>query len=262
MRVSGNASLIPALEPLIAHPPLDSWIVLGAGDLRKTSPLRRLFENTKNAAAIPCYADSARDLDRIIDEVTREAGLRIAADARALLRSLLGGDRLVSRSELAKLALYVGEGEITVEDVLSVVGDASAFAVDEAVDAVAAGDTPTLVRSYRRLLAAGTPDFVVAGAALRHFDALHRARALFDQGDDAGSVVGPQVFQKRREAMAKAIAAWPIARIERAIAVLDRAIADSRLQNAISAEVIGQALMTVVAMAPGARARPQPATAS
>ena len=33
------------------------------------------------------------------------AGLRIAADARALLRSLLGGDRLVSRSELAKLAL-------------------------------------------------------------------------------------------------------------------------------------------------------------
>ena len=38
-------------------------------------PLRRLCENSKAAAAIACYADGDRDLDRIIDEETRSGGL-------------------------------------------------------------------------------------------------------------------------------------------------------------------------------------------
>src|SRR5690606_39155341 len=127
--------------------------------------------------------------------------------------------------------------------------DAAGFAVDETVDAAALGDAEEASRLFRRLMAAGTGDFVVAGAALRHFDSLHRARAQFDQGADAESAVGPQVFFKRRAAVARQISAWPLGRIERALAVLDRAIVDSRLQSALSEEIVGQALLTIAAMA-------------
>ena len=85
-------------KAILAAPPVDSWVVIAAGELRKTSPLRKLCETHKGAAAIACYADTGRDLDRIIDEETKAAGLRIAADARVALQDLIGADRLASRS--------------------------------------------------------------------------------------------------------------------------------------------------------------------
>lgn len=254
IRQAGNWSILPALEPLLAAPPEDSWIVVIAGELKKTSAIRRFFENARTtAAAIACYADSGRDLDSLIDQETKAANVRIAPDARAALRNLIGSDRLSSRSEIGKLCLYAGEGgTISVDDVAAVVGDAAAFAVDELIDAAALGDAASFARAYRRLIAAGSADFVIAGAALRHFDALHRARALFDQGADAESVVGPQIYFKRKPAVARQVASWPISAIERAMAILDRAIVDSRLHGPISEEIVGQALISIAAIAAAA----------
>ena len=251
IRLSGNWSVLPAIEPLLADPPADAWIVVAAGELRKTAPIRRLFETSKAAAAIACYPDTARDLDRLIDEETEGAGLTITADARAALKGLIGGDRLASRGEVAKLCLYAADrGEVGLDDVRAIVGDASGFAVDEAIDAAALGNAGDFALIYRRLLAAGTADYVVAGAALRHFDFLHRARALYDHGTDAESAVGPQIFYKRKAAVARQIALWPLNRIERALGILNLAVRDSRLKSAISDDVVGQAMLMVAALAP------------
>jgi DNA polymerase-3 subunit delta len=250
LRVSGNWNVVPAIEPLLADPPVDSALVVTAGELRKTAPVRKLFEQAKNACAIACYADDAKGLDRIVDEETKRAGLTISADARAALRQLIGSDRMASRAEVAKLCLYAeGGGEITLDDVRAVVGDASAYAVDEAVDAVAAGDAPAFERLYRRLMAAGSAGFTVAGAAQRHFDMLHRTRALVDRGADPESALGPGVFWKRKAALVRQLETWPLARIERALLILDRTIIDSRLRGNIADEVVGQGLLMVTALA-------------
>ncbi|HBR47195.1 MAG TPA: DNA polymerase III subunit delta, partial [Afipia sp.] len=45
------------------------------------------------AVAIACYADTERDLAKLIDDELRLSNLKIAPDARAALTSLLGGDR-------------------------------------------------------------------------------------------------------------------------------------------------------------------------
>src|ERR1700737_1232869 len=58
IRLAGNASILPALEALLAAPPVDSWVLLSGGDLRKTSPVRRFCESERGAAAIACYADT------------------------------------------------------------------------------------------------------------------------------------------------------------------------------------------------------------
>jgi len=250
LRVSGNWNVIPAIEPLLADPPVDSALVVTAGELRKTAPVRKLFEQAKNAFAIACYADDAKGLDRIVDEETKRAGLTISADARAALRQLIGSDRMASRAEVVKLCLYAeGAGEITLDDIRAVVGDASAYAVDEAVDAVAAGDAPAFERLYRRLMAAGSAGFTVAGAAQRHFDMLHRTRALVDRGTDPESALGPGVFWKRKDALIRQVKMWPLARIERALQILDRTIIDSRLKGNITDEVVGQGLLMVTALA-------------
>jgi DNA polymerase-3 subunit delta len=253
IKVAGQRSIEPALQAILAAPPVDSWIILAAGELRPTSPLRKLCEANAGAAAVACYADEAKDLDRLIAEEIGAAGLAIADDARAALKEVLGADRQVSRSELTKLRLYAeGGAAITVDDVRAVVGDASAFAVDETIDMMALGDGDGLDRGYRRLLAAGTSAATIAGTALRHFNFLEKSRARYDAGVSAEALVeraGPAIFYQRRQSVMRQIPIWPPGRLARAFAILDQAMVDSRLNGAIADIVIGHAFHRVAALA-------------
>jgi DNA polymerase III subunit delta len=253
LRQSGNRSINPSVEAVLEAPPTDSWIAIAAGELRKDAPLRRLCESHKGAAAVACYADSARDLDRIIDEELAAAGLTMSNEARGLLHTLIGSDRMASRSEVRKLCLYAdGSAVVGLDDVRAVVGDASAFAVDEAVDALALGETGAFDRSFRRLVSAGTPGHVIAGAALRHFGFLHLARAAYDGGATAKSIIAgarPPIFFQRQTKVEQQIALWPRPRIERALLHLNEAVTESRFRGSIADEVIEQALTLVATVA-------------
>jgi DNA polymerase-3 subunit delta len=257
LRISGNRAINPSIEAVLDNPPRDAWIAVTAGELRKDAPLRRLCETHANAAAIPCYVDSARDLDRMIDEELGASGLTIAADARALLHTLIGSDRLASRAEVKKLCLYaMGAGTIGIDDIRAAVGDASAFDTDEAVDALLLGDVGEFDRAFRRLLAANTAGFVVGGAVLRQLTFLHRARADYETGTPVKTILAharPPIFFQRQPSVERQIALWPSERIERAIAHLGEAIGESRLKSALTDEVIGQALTLIGAVATSLR---------
>src|SRR5271163_1891170 len=102
---AGNRNIAPAVEALLGAGTLECRVIIEAGDLRRNAPLRTLCERAKNAAALPCYADTEKDRARLIEDEMRAAGLTLAPDARALLIPLLGGDRGASRSETGWHAL-------------------------------------------------------------------------------------------------------------------------------------------------------------
>ena len=152
------------------------------GAPRRSAPSAR---RPRCAAVLPCYADTERDLIRLVDDEMREARLTIAPDARAALVSLIGGDRQASRSEIRKLALYAhGKDRVTLDDVLAVVADASALALDGVVDAAFAGRAArdrgaVLQGDGRRHLGRHDP---VVGAALRDATAQGASRARRRRG--------------------------------------------------------------------------------
>ena len=181
---AGGRNFVAAVEAVLASPPADCRIVIEAGDLRRTAPLRALCEKAKFAAVIACYVDSERDLVRLVDDEMREARLAIAPDARAALVSLIGGDRQASRSEIRKLALYAhGKDRVTLDDVLAVVADASALALDAVIDAAFAGktaDARIAIRQGDRRGHRRRHDHVRRAALRRR--SLHKARVAFDGG--------------------------------------------------------------------------------
>ncbi len=255
VQLSAARSIQPAVEAILAAPPVDSWVVIAAGDQRKGSGLRKLCETHAGAAAIACYADSERDLDRIIDEETRRAGLAITAEARTALKGMIGADRMASRSEVAKLCLYAADtGTIAIDDVRAIIGDAAASAIDDVIDAAALGDAAGLDRAYRRLRAAGVSGAVVVGAGQRHFNFLQKGRAACDAGATPEAVIArasPPVFFQRRNAIVRQLTLWTVAATETALTRLDSALLDSRLNRAIEDEVVAQALQSVAYMAAG-----------
>src|ERR1700704_4944808 len=114
---AGSRSFASGVDTLAEQPLKDCRIVIEAGELRAESPLRKACERAKTAVAIACYPDDAGQLARLIDNELKVSNLRIAADARAALTALLGGDRQASRNELKKLALYAhGKDEVTLDD--------------------------------------------------------------------------------------------------------------------------------------------------
>src|SRR5690606_29762701 len=101
-----------------------------------------------------CYRDEKRDLLKVIEAELDEHDVTAERDAAALLAAYLGGDRLLTRNELAKLALYVGPGgRATVADVEAVVADSSFLSHDRIAQAVGGGDLEDLDRSLERALA-------------------------------------------------------------------------------------------------------------
>src|SRR5882762_10113694 len=154
---AGSRNILPAVEGVLAAPLRDCRVVIEAGDLKRGAALRNVCERAKTAVAIPCYADADRDLGRLIDEELRGDNLTISADARAALVPLLGGDRRASRAELRKLVLYAtGQKQIEVDDVIAVVADASALALDALVDAAFAGRIAEVEKEFSKASVAGT----------------------------------------------------------------------------------------------------------
>src|SRR5262249_23904019 len=153
---AGGRDFVRAGEALVAAPIADFRGGVEAGGPRAGAGCGTLCERAPNVAVMACYADSERDLARVIDEEMRVADLTIAPEARAALTSLLGGDRRASLSEIRKLALYVrGRPRVELDDVLAVVSDASGLALDSVIDAAFAGKAAEVEKEFARARSSG-----------------------------------------------------------------------------------------------------------
>jgi len=248
---AGSRNFVPAVEALVAAAAPDCRVVIEAGDLKRNAPLRVLCERAPNAVALPCYADAERELQRVIDDELREAGLTIAPDARAALAPLLGGDRLASRSEVRKLALFArGQERIELDDVIAVVTDASTLALDALIDAAFAGRTGEVEIQINKARTAGTSPGSIIGAALRQTSTLHKARLAVEEGKSAAAALDsmmPPIHFSRRSLVETALKSWTAARLERAMMQLADASFEAR-RMADLAETIAQRVLLSLAV--------------
>jgi DNA polymerase-3 subunit delta len=217
--------------------------------LRPEAPLRKTCERAKNAVAIACYPDTERDLARLIDDELRLSNLKIAPDARATLMSLLGGDRQASRNELRKIVLYAhGQREITLDDVMAVVSDASDFKLDPIVDGAFAGQPATVETEFAKALVAGTYPGLVISAAQRQVAALHKAALAMEGGASASSAAEsgfPRLHFSRKTAVETALRNFSAARLAQVMDQLAVAALDVRKQSALAPVIAQRALMSI-----------------
>ncbi len=249
---AGSHNFAPAVESLLALSALECRVVIEAGDLRRNSPLRAVCERAKNAAALPCYADSERDLERLIDSELRAASLTIKPEARALLVTLLGGDRAASRNELRKLALYArGRDAIDAADIVAIVSDASMLELDELVDAAYAGRPHELEAQIAKARIAGTSVGSILFAAQRQLAQLHRWRVAIEAAGGRFSVDSliPPVHFRRKEIVEAALRQWNAARLAIAMTELADAVLAARRTPALADTITERALLSLAVKA-------------
>jgi DNA polymerase III subunit delta len=250
---AGGKNFVTAVEAVVASPPADCRIVIEAGDLRRTSPLRAVCEKAACGAVIACYVDNEQNLGRLVDDEMREARLTIAPDARAALVALIGGDRAASRSEIRKLALYVhGRDRVVLDDVVAVVADASALGLDAVIDAAFAGRAPETEAQFSKAVAAGTAAGTILSWALRYVTQLHKARVTLEGGADNFTVMRsfiPPVNFRREQQVQAALKSWSASALEAVMTQLADAMLNVRRTSALADALAQRALLMVAQQA-------------
>jgi DNA polymerase-3 subunit delta len=159
-----------ALEKYFAKPATTGVLVLDVKSWPATTRLAKLLDR---AATITCKAPTANRLPEWCIQRARSAhDKQLTQPAAQLLVDLVGADMGLLDQELAKLAVFVGEGaRIDVGDVDQLVGSSRAESTWKLFDALAAGNP---------------------GEALAILD------GALDQGEDAMRILGAFSMQLRR----------------------------------------------------------------
>jgi DNA polymerase-3 subunit delta len=243
-----DKNLADAVAALAEKAPDNAWIIIEAGDLKKGVNLRKAVESATAAIAIPCYADDTKSLNALIDEELTPFQVRIDSDARLALLDSLGGDRIASRGEIRKLALYtMGEPVIKLSHVLEIIGDASAISTDDAVDAVLEGDRAGFLHATQKVIASKTAVFLVLQGCLRQFQLLDVMRADMDErrisAADAMNMHARHLHFRRKPIVEAALKAWNSAAISIELNRLQAAILQSRQRASLEDTIALQTLL-------------------
>lgn len=248
---ANERSLLDAVEHLGQVAPVGCTLIIEAGDLKKGAGLRKAVESSRVAVAVPCYADDTRALSSLIDSELEAAGLRIVPAARQQLMELIGGDRIASRNEIRKLALYCHGSEVVEEeDVVAAIGDASAISVDDAVDAIFKGDQTAFFNAMQKIMASKTPVFLVLQGCMKQLQLLELMRTEMDEKRlDASQVIatlGRHLHFRRKPVVEQALRRWKAQSIRREMSRLQAAILQSRQRSALEGTIALQTLLSTV----------------
>lgn len=236
----------------------DSFVVVEGGELGPRSSLRRLFEGSDAMASIACYGDEGKGLEEIIAGALGEHGLMASPDALAFLVQNLGSDRMVTRSELDKLALYMGgSGTVDLKDAQACIGDSASITLDGVVYGVAGGNQATLERAIERAFAEGIAPVAVLRTVAGHLRKLHLMVARIAQGetpDRAMASLKPPIIYKFQGQFRTQMAAWRNDRLVQAMEILTEAEIDCKSTGIPPEPVCRRALMRIAQAArkPGA----------
>jgi DNA polymerase-3 subunit delta len=237
LRDAGDGAAAAVGNALAA--PGDALLVAEAGDLPARSTLRKLFESRADAAAIGCYPDTPRDLAEVILAHLGERRITVTGEALDYLVDRLGGDRLVTRSELEKLALYVGDGgRVDLAAAKISVGDSADLSLDDIVYAAAEGDAAALERALFRGFAEGENPIRILRAAQRHFQMLHLA-------DGRPEAVRAPPLPSLRERLGRQARRWPAARAAAALDALTEAELAAKRTGAPQETICRRALLAL-----------------
>lgn len=240
---SGGPKFVSAVTSLCENPPQDALVLIEAGELKKDSALRKAVEKAQSAVTIPCYPDEGRGVETLIDEMLNQHRLSIDIEARQWLKARLGGDRLASRSELEKLALYAkGQKKITLEDARESAGDVSALSIDAVIEAVLTGNAAAVDAAFSKLVTGKQPSALVLSALIRQLQTLLPMRESIERDNKSiSTLVGamrPPLFGPRKDFMERALSNWPLDNIARALERLANATLEARKKSALEDEII------------------------
>lgn len=247
------------VEALLEGPASESPTVAIAGVLRKASALLKLAESSPHALGFAAYAPEGRDAERMVIDVGRRFGLKIAEPVAARVAAASGNDQAIVSQELQKLALYLDASPHSPKeldhDAIDAVG---AGAADgdflRLTDLALSGDVAGLAEELSRLSPGGTEAIPVVRSLQRRLLMLAPARARIERGERLDAVMtslGRSLFWKDKPVVERMLSKWnanDLAKVAERAGRLERALI---FEPGPERETLGEELLAIARAARG-----------
>ena len=159
--------------------PAADLVLLG----RKLGARERLLAAARESGEVRDFTQPTGDeLVRWLIGHAKKLGLDLPGDVARSLSDRCSGDKMRLIGETEKLALYVGEGRATREDVEALSSPDVQSNIFAFVDSVAVGERGRALGLLEDLVSTGEPPLRVTFMVRRQFELVSRARALFERG--------------------------------------------------------------------------------
>ena len=238
---------------LLEAPASESAVVALAGSLRKTSALLKLAEAHPAALAHCSYVPEGRDMERVVSELAREVGLRVAPDLAQRLAAASANNQAIAAQELGKFALYLSADPSAPRELdhetLDLLGADSAEAdLMRLGDLALAGRLEELLDELGRLSHGGTEAIPVLRALQRRMLMLAPLRARVEQGENIDGVMasmGKSLFWKDKPLVQRLLSTWSAERLAEAAARVSALERQIMLRPLNDEAALGETLVTL-----------------
>ena len=211
--VKGRGSdLLEACKLALAKDLSASFVLVEASDTTTRHALVKLFEGAKNAAAIGCYEDSDADIAALVRDIMARDQITLAGDAIRLVTSRLGNNRMVSRMEIEKLALFAGQGgSLSLDDVALCLGDSATLTITDIASAAADGSSTGLKQALAKAWHEDMSAIMVLRGCQGYFRQIEMAALAMANGAAAAAAIRglrPPVHFKLQAKMTSQVQLW------------------------------------------------------
>ena len=201
---------------LLEGPAPESSVIAIAGALTPASPLRKLAEASPNALAYAAYLPEGDGAARMVADIGRRYGLKIAPPVATRLADSCGNDQAIVAQELQKLSLYVGASTEAPKELdhsaIDAVGAESAEGdFQRLADLALAGELNELSEELARLPAGGSEAIPVTRSLQRRLLMLAPLRARIERGEKVDAVMtsaGRALFFKEKAKVQRMLSKW------------------------------------------------------
>ena len=181
-----NAAQKATVVDYLGNPSADSDLVLMGN---KLGARERLLAAVKKSGEIHNFEQpTGKALVRWVVGHAKKVGLDLPEDVAEDLVARLSGDKMRLIGETEKLALYVGDGQATREDVALLCPPDVQSNIFSFVDSLAAGERGRAIRLLEDLISTGEPPLRLTFMVRRQFQLVARAQALSENGASQSEV--------------------------------------------------------------------------
>lgn len=231
-----------------------AFLLLTSDNLKPSSKLRKFFENSKEAAVLPCYLDDGRGIANIINDICRNENVRITPDALNYLVDNLGEDRNITRMEIEKLILFtIEEKLIDLEAVKKVISNSSALSFNDLTYSIAEGNISKALLTYDRLILEGNYPIILLRSILNHFKILYFSKLQIESNkaniDSVIKSMKPPVFFKNVPSMKKQLLKWNSSRLLKAIEYINDIDIQCKTTGSPVLEIMGHCILSLLKLA-------------
>ena len=229
----------------------ETLTIIKSSTLTKNSKLRALCAKATNAAVLACYHDEGQKLRHTIRDGLASHQVRASSQAIAYLEQIQGANRLATRCEIEKLALYVGSGGVIDLDIAQrVTGANAAMGLDHLCRALVSGKTEKTEIVLTRLVEDGIPEILWIRAASRYFSRLHKAAGHCANGQTPEQAITdfqPPLFFKDQPVFLAALHHWHPTRIATVLKRLLEAERNCKRNSRLAPIIAHRALLATAA---------------